>query len=89
MFLGSKSLGTDGVRSQNRRLPGLDEDEKLLNLFPVATRKDWETTLRWWTLADLRIYSVFILGCVASDKPWAMTSVSSGVPYRLFCRRTY
>ncbi len=45
-----KKSQTDGVKS-NRKITGLDEDEKLAELISVlATRKDWKP-LRWWTLA--------------------------------------
>ncbi len=35
-------LGTDGGLEQIEDYQGLDEDEKLVELISVATRKDWE-----------------------------------------------
>ncbi len=51
-----------GVRSQNRKITRIDEDEKLAELISVAARKDWEALevvdflARAWGA-----YSVFIL----------------------------
>ncbi len=78
-----------GVRSQNRKITRLDEDEKLAELISVVTRKDWGSSLRWWTFGELRgcFYSVFILRDVASDKRLDVTCYFSAVPFKIVLQK--
>ncbi len=90
MFLGSSLLGTDVKEVKIERLPGLDEDEKLLNLFPGSNKKDWEA----FEVVDFGknlggVYSVFVLEDVLLISAIDVGSViSSTVPFKIVLQAT-